>query len=240
MPKAKAASKARITPKSSPKKLISKLTIAALAVVGIFLLVGGYLKSTMQKSGINEVREGSSNVVRSMPAERECEKVTSFALSDNCAAGSYQMAKFNCGKQSKTRVIGVDNTTNGNNWRETDQGRKSCKSLTALYNEAKDTCAKSCPTLTPTPTPTPTVTPTPTSTSTPAPTTTTSCPRQSVEWVNYLQSCAQYGHPDKYQLVSYRCGGETTVKTFSNSALCKSKATLSKMADNECKKNTCN
>lgn len=155
MPKAKVASKSKITPKVAPKKKLSGLTIAAIVVVGAFLLVGGYLKSTMQKSGINEVREFSSDVVRSMPVaeERTCAKVDSFTLSDNCAVGSYQMAKFTCGLKDRVRVIGVDSTTAAKDWKESGEYRKSCKSMTDLYNQAKDTCAAACPSPTPTPTP---------------------------------------------------------------------------------------
>lgn len=132
------------------------LTFIVVIVLGVFILLGGYFYSTMQKTSINEIRTVGGSISRPTPkpTPRACETVTTFSLSGSCESNSYQTVSFACGDQKGLQTQG---------------GKSSCKSVDTWYENALSTCAATCPKTTPTPTPKPSASPYPTTTSIPRP-----------------------------------------------------------------------
>lgn len=130
---------------AAPKtKLNPKVILAWL--LGVALLIGGYLYSNMEKASINEMVSTAPDYgknTRPTPPQtvsNDCATVYTFSLSDTCGSNSYRNSTFTCGKTGTLQRMG---------------GLDSCKTFDTWYAEAKVACANSCPTPTPIPSATP-------------------------------------------------------------------------------------
>jgi hypothetical protein len=127
--------------KLTPHKSRLSIPLVIAGIIASCLAVGVYFYSTMEKTSINMIAE--SNYPKQMPpveltAPRDCEKVNSFSVTNNCNPSSYQVSSFTCGINGSVRK---------------SPNNPVCKSYTAWYAEAQKTCLDSCPKATATPVP---------------------------------------------------------------------------------------